>query len=198
MKLPAAAALSAALAVLSTPPVLRASEPTALQLLGPAGEGLRTQLAGFQKARSGGQEGGCVKEYLIQFVSNGQQVPSETVGDPADLCDPFGGNLAYSPKNRLYYFVNVNIPGVIDLDAVDQNFDRYVKPGQRENFLKIQIAVVARQWWGTHFGDEGYPRLRTIGAHAALNMAGTTLFVSEDAISSGELPGIYKEFYDWP
>ena len=175
---------------------------TALETLGSSGDVLQRELTLFQRAQAKkSPEFGpyhfkeCGKKYLIKFYSNGKEVPSEVVGDPKDICEPFGGNLAYTPKYHLYFYVNVNVAGSIDLDRVDKVFEDNVPPDTRNDVAKgTSLSVVTRDWmryWMGMLG--GDPE-----SYAATPPDNSTLFISERALSEGKLQEILQKFYKPP
>ncbi len=127
---------------------------------------------------------GCVEKNLAYFYSHGKEIQVEIVGQD-DPCDGFGGAYAYTPKYRIYVYVNFNIPAWIYLDSIDRSLDR-LSPAAQKFFKGIDLAIA----------DADFMARRFNGADASLNWAGNTLFISEVvAGDSGDMERLFWEFY---
>lgn len=121
----------------------------------------------------------CTEKSLVHFFSQGIEVSSELIGAD-DPCDHFGGNRVYTPKANLYFYVNFNISGNVDLDAIDEAYLTGRDP------MRVQIAIVDSGFIKRVYGD---PR------EAVLNYGGDTLFISEIVLAEGRLTELLRDFY---
>lgn len=123
----------------------------------------------------------CREESLVHFYSQNEEVQSKLIGAD-DPCDKFGGNLVYSPQNKIYLYVNFNIAGQINLDELDQA----LKQGNHPERQKIQLAVVDKGWIKRVYNDD---------REAVLNWSGDTLFISQPVLEEGRFLDLMREFY---
>lgn len=138
----------------------------------------------------------CVKQTLVEFLSGGKPVDSEIVNteDRWDADCSFGGNKVYTPKRRIYVYVNFNIRGTVDLDAIDAAFEAHAAGKPHGEWLAdpdnhFGIAFVKAAWFERMFGvPDAYPNAR-------MNPARNTIFVSEAALEKGELARIWADFF---
>ena len=128
----------------------------------------------------------CKEESLIHFFSQGKEVQSRLIGAD-DPCDNFGGNLVYSPKNKIFLYVNFNIPGNINLDQLDTALD---KGDQEPNFQKwirtVSLAVVDNNWIKKHYDSE---------LEAVINISNDTLFISAKVVTENRFGALMVKFY---
>lgn len=125
-------------------------------------------------------------ESFIQFTSKGKIVPSQIIGYLGER-DNFGGNKVFTPKHKISIYVNFNIRGTIDLDQIDDAFDRVTPPQYKDWYKKREIAVISVKTM-EHF--QGKP------AGAFLNFAKTTLFVSDQTLTTPDgFKKVIEAFY---
>lgn len=127
----------------------------------------------------------CTEESLIRFSAGGLDVPSETIGAD-DPCDGFGGNRIETPRNHLRVYVNFNIPGVFDLDEMDEALERLATPEKRGTYSKLTYAVVTETWLKRNYETN---------ADATLNWSGDTLFINEYVVREGRLGDLWQRFF---
>ena len=133
----------------------------------------------------------CAPHSLIQFISHGKPVASETISS-AGSCKDFGGNLVYTPKHHLYLFVNFDIRGTIDLDEIDSAVDQHAGPkarrwilGQANPDMKFGIAVVKDAWMDRMYPERDYPL-------GHMNLLGDGFYITERAISQNQLAELLR------
>ena len=136
----------------------------------------------------------CVRESLVEFRSGGSVVASERIGstDQDEISCRFGGNKALTPKYKIIVFVNFNIPGVVDLDAIDTSFERNAAGRRHGNRLldprfDFSISFVKHSF----FNQMGYDTT----LDTKLSARGNTLFISEKGIDVDRLPKIWDEYF---
>lgn len=126
----------------------------------------------------------CREETLVRFVSSGNEVPAKTIG--ADTCDGFGGSEIFTPKHRVRLYVNFNIAGVIDLDAVDRAYELCVGTIYEATYRGIALAFVP---------ESRMIKLQHGGADAYLTMSKTTFFINEKVLTEDRLDALLVRFY---
>ena len=137
---------------------------------------------------------GCVKKSLVVFLSGGKAVPSEVIAgeDRYDLNCSFGGNNVRTPKNRIRVFVNFNIPGTVNLDAIDSAFDR-LAAGKPQGFWMqdegqdFAVVFVKDSWMKGRFDNPWHG--------AAINSGRSGLYITERSLRVEPLAAIYEHFF---
>jgi|CXWL01.1.fsa_nt_gi hypothetical protein len=136
----------------------------------------------------------CVKESLIEFRSAGVPIASERVGDnPKEVACGFGGNKVFTPKFKLQVYANLNIPGVVDLDAIDASFEKHAVGRSHGELLTnpgfhFVIAFVKDAWYKKMAYD-------AVSPDAVLNGMRNILFVPEESIKKGDLAKIWDNIF---
>lgn len=129
---------------------------------------------------------GCREESLVHFYAAGEEVGSELIG-ASDPCDAFGGNLVYTPFEKIFLYVNFNIAGSINLDNIDRALKASTVDEETRAWLRsVKLVLVDRGWIKRVYQD---PR------EAVLNFGGDTLFVSEALLERGEFEALVADFY---
>ena len=186
---------------------------TALETLG--GEPLTTGVIRFQQnlaaqaaEKQTQKEKACVKKYEAKFYYKGKEVPSKIIGDPDSCetyggCAPFGGNLVYTPNDKLYVYVGVNIPVSIDLDMVEQAFENNVSAESRAQAKAVEIAVISRESMRemiksliTLFKLD--PKALDPESYSMVSLNGEIFFISTRTFDDGKLKDVLQEFYSGP
>lgn len=131
----------------------------------------------------------CIEQSLIQFKSAGTSLPSEVVGlDNPNVCDGFGGNFIHTPKFQMYLYVNFNISGTIDVDAMEKSFSNN-KPSDQKIYqwlLDLKYVVVSREFIKHTYNDD---------REIVLNLDNSILFISEVVLEEGRFNSSMESFF---
>ncbi|MEK7388513.1 MAG: hypothetical protein AAB036_02320 [Elusimicrobiota bacterium] len=138
---------------------------------------------------------------LVKFFSEGREVHSQLLqNDPSKLRELppdspgcfFGGNNTFTPKHHIRVFVNFNIPGAVNLDEIDEAYDRHAAGTPQGEIIRgaesdFALVFVDQAWLNGRYSDSWHG--------AGLNNAKKGLYISEYNLQDGSLPDIYAYFF---